>query len=91
MRAMSDAPLHYNLTEIRSYLPTGWNLVNDENPGRWNPKKRVWEVAVHDGADMTWTVRVPTGAATERGRLEALRIAMNKVYREGIGKDGFFG
>lgn len=88
---MSDAPLHYNLTEIQSYLPTGWNLVDVENPGHWDAKRKVWEVAVHDGADMAWTVHVPFGAVSEHGRLEALRRAMNKVYREGIGKDGFFG
>jgi len=91
MLPMSDAPLHYNLIEIQSYLPAGWNLNNAEDPGHWNAKRDAWEVEVHDGADMTWTVRVPGGAATEQSRLEALRLAMNKVYREGIGKDGFFG
>jgi len=88
---MNETPLNYNLVEIQSYLPTGWNLVDIEDPGHWDQKKRSWEVEVHDGADMAWTVRVPAELASKSGRLEALRQSMNKVYREGIGKDGFFG
>lgn len=84
-------PLRYSLVEIHSALPTGWNLVDPTTAGRWDARRKAWTVDVHDGADQTWVVRIPARAATKEGRLPALRQAMQEIYRNGVGKDGFFG
>lgn len=84
-------PLTYSLVEIHSYLPAGWNLMDADEPGRWDARRESWIVEVHDGADMPWSVEVRAADAARAGRLEALRVAMDLVYRTGVGKDGIFG
>lgn len=88
---MTTAPVRYSLIEVHSYIPAGWNLVDPEDPGRWAPEKESWIVEVHDGADIPWSVPVRAADAARLGRHEALRQAMDYVYRTGIGKDGIFG
>ena len=87
MRTTSDS-LQYTEAEVRSYLPTGWNLVGGASgttPGTWDPKKKVWTARVIDNVDFDWPVAVKPDEATKLGRLEALRQAMDRVYRERLG------
>jgi hypothetical protein len=79
-----NEPMHYTETEIRSYLPTGWNLVGSQS-GDWDPKKKVWQATVIDNVDFDWPVKVSADEIGKLGRLEALRVAMDKVYRERLG------
>ncbi len=77
-RALSYVP-----DEIKSYLPSGWSL-GAEN-GHWDEKKRSWEIQVFDVADQDWQVAVKAADADKMGRLEALKRAMDRVWREGLG------
>ena len=78
----TSEPLTYTETEIRSFLPTGWDLSAD-GPGSWDSKKKVWQLRVIDGVDFDWPVVVDAGEGGNR--LEALRRAMDRVYRERLG------
>jgi hypothetical protein len=85
MGRMSAAePLRYTETEVRSYLPSGWSLIGDP-AGSWDPKKNVWRATVVDNVDFDWPIAVGAGDASSLGRLEALRRAMDRVYRERLG------
>lgn len=88
---VSTPPIRYSLVEVHSYIPTGWNLVDPDDAGRWDAKREAWIVEVHDGTDTPWSVTVGAADAARVGRREALRRAMDHVYRTGIGKDGIFG
>jgi hypothetical protein len=79
-----DEPLDYTETEVHSYLPTGWSLAGGD-AGGWDAKKRAWRLTVIDNVDFDWPVEVAAGTAAELGRLEALRRAMDQVYRERLG------
>ena len=76
--------LQYTETEIRSYLPTGWALAVNQG-GSWDAKKKVWKATVLDNVDFDWPVEVSAAEISKLGRLEALRVAMNRVYRERLG------
>ena len=80
----TDETLQYTETEIRSFLPTGWDLVGDRQ-GAWDTKKKLWRATVLDNVDFDWPVEVKSGEASKLGRLEALRQAMDRVYRERLG------
>lgn len=79
-----NQPLSYTDTEIRSFLPTGWDIVGD-GKGTWDSKKRTWQVSVLDNVEFDWPVVVKADDVTSLGRMEALRRAMNAVYRERLG------
>lgn len=82
---MNDTePLRYTETEVRSVLPSGWNLTGDP-AGSWDAKKRIWRTTVLDNVDFDWPVAVDPAAVASLGRLEALRRAMDRVYRERLG------
>jgi hypothetical protein len=81
--SQSDS-LQYTETEIRSYLPTGWALAVNQG-GSWDPKKKVWKATVLDNVDFDWPVQVTAAEIGKLGRLEALRVAMDRVYRERLG------
>ena len=81
----TTSPLSYTATEIRSFLPTGWNLA-EEDPGAWDSKKKVWRTMVIDNVDFDWPVEVKPDEASSLGRLEALRKAIDRVYRERLGR-----
>ena len=81
----TTAPLSYTETEIRSFLPTGWNLA-ESGAGIWDSKKNVWRTMVIDNVDFDWPVEVLPDAASSLGRLEALRQAIDRVFRERLGK-----
>lgn len=80
----TNDPLSYTDTEVRSFLPTGWNLT-DEGPGAWDAKKKVWRTTVLDNVEFDWPVVVKADDAGSLGRLEALRQAFDRVYRERLG------
>jgi hypothetical protein len=79
----TNEPLSYTETEIRSYLPTGWTLT--DGPGAWDAKKKVWCTTILDGADFDWPVVVKPDDVSSHGRIEALRLAFDRVYRERLG------
>ncbi|MEO6192198.1 MAG: hypothetical protein ABIS20_04265 [Thermoanaerobaculia bacterium] len=76
--------LQYTETEVRSYLPTGWALAVNQG-GSWDPKKKIWKATVLDNVDFDWPVEVTAAEISKLGRLEALRVAMDRVYRERLG------
>lgn len=78
-----QSPLSYTETEIRGFLPTGWSLAGDS--GGWDAKKKVWRTTVLDGVEFDWPVVVKPDEASSKGRLEALRLAFDRVYRERLG------
>lgn len=80
----TNPPLSYTDTEIRSVLPTGWDIVRNDQ-GTWDEKKRTWQVRVLDNVDFDWPVVVKADDASSLGRLEALRRSMNTVFRERLG------
>lgn len=83
---MSDSePLAYTRHDLMAYLPTGWGLAQPAEEGVWNPKKRTWTLLVHDGAEVDWPLVVKAAEAEKHGPREALRLAMDRVYREGLG------
>ena len=79
------APIEYTEEELRSYLPSGWNLVGSEG-GSWDPGKKVWTARIEDTADMRWDLQVKAPEVSDKGRLEALRLAVDKLYRDRLGK-----
>ncbi len=79
---MSDAlSPDYTLRELRSYLPGGWNLVDEAEPGSWDEKKSLWRTAVRDTTDLEWELRVSSDEIREQGRLEALREAAHRLHQ----------
>jgi hypothetical protein len=76
--------LGYTETEIRSYLPTGWSLMGPAG-GTWDAKKKMWRGTLIDNVDFDWPVEVKAAEASSLGRLEALRRAIDRVYRERLG------
>ncbi len=86
MKIMNE-PLLYTETEIRGFLPSGWDLVQSSanDPGTWDPKKQAWQVRVVDNVAFDWPVVVKASDVSSKGRLEALRLAMDVVYRERLG------
>jgi hypothetical protein len=80
---MTHRALSYIPDEVKSYLPSGWSLV--ENAGRWDAKRATWTIRVLDVADQDWPVAVKAADADKLGRMQALKVAMDRVYREGLG------
>lgn len=77
-------PLAYTETEVKSVLPSGWSLPED-SPGSWEAAKGRWTARVLDDVEFDWPVVVQADAAARLGRFEALRQAMDQVYRERLG------
>jgi hypothetical protein len=87
----------YTEDEIRSFLPTGWSLLGADAAGaelgpqvagHWDGAKRVWRTRVLDNVDYDWPLVVKAADAAklgENGRIEALRLAMDRLYRERLG------
>jgi hypothetical protein len=97
-RAMTTSePLRYTEDEIRSYLPSGWRLLGSDEPeaelsprviGLWDAGKRLWRTRVIDNVDFDWPLVVKATDVAKlggSGRLEALRLAMDRLYRERLG------
>ncbi len=93
----ANETLGYTEDEVRSFLPSGWRLqgteaaqdeLAPEMAGRWDGGKRVWRIRVIDNVDFDWPLVVKAADADklgQGGRLEALRLAMDKLYRERLG------
>lgn len=77
-------PLTFLPIEVTSYLPSGWGLI-DEHGGRWDARRRAWSAEVYDSADNQWTIRVAGADADKHGRLAALKLAVDELYREALG------
>lgn len=80
----TNVPLQYTETEIRSFLPTGWNLLGDPR-GSWDPKKKIWRAKVIDNVDFDWPLEITGEDVEKHGRMEALRQALDRLYRERLG------
>jgi hypothetical protein len=80
---LRSVPLQYTETEIRSFLPTGWDLLADRKGSGWDPKKKVWRATVIDNVDFDYPLEVKADGKLDR--LEALRQAMDRLYRERLG------
>jgi hypothetical protein len=95
--AMANEPLAYTEDEIRSFLPSGWRLAAADDPtgeivpftfGHWDGRQNLWRMRVVDNVDFDWPLVVKAADAAKlgaNGRLEALRRAMDKLYRERLG------
>lgn len=83
MTAMSEQRLQFLAIELESVLPSGWGLL--DGPGEWNPRRASWTTEVYDLADNHWTIEVRAAEAKQLGRLEALKRAVDKLYREALG------
>ncbi len=97
----ANEPLGYTEDEVRSYLPSGWHLLaadaadTELGPrlvGAWDAGKRVWRAHVVDNVDFDWPLVVRAADAAKLaggdrgdGRIEALRQAMDRLYRERLG------
>jgi hypothetical protein len=79
-----DAPT-YTPDELNSYLPSGWNLV-DEGEATWDEKKRRLTFRVMDNVDFDWPVTVSAQDVSRQGRMGALQAAMDQVFRDRLGK-----
>lgn len=77
-------PLTFLPIEVKSYLPSGWGLI-DEHGGRWDARRGAWSAEVYDPADNSWTIRVTAADAGRHGRLAALKLAVDQLYREALG------
>lgn len=77
-------PLTFLPIEVKSYLPSGWGLI-DEHGGRWDARRRAWSTEVYDLADNNWTIEVSAVDADKLGRLAALKLAVDELYREALG------
>ena len=80
---VSDSSVFYTETEIHSYLPTGWVLID----GSAEPERRgsAWAARVLDGADTEWSLEVKDAEVDRLGRLAALQREVDRVYREALG------
>jgi hypothetical protein len=76
--------LSYLSAEILSYLPSGWKLVAGD-AGSFDRPKDVFRIQVLDPAEVDWPLEVSGRSVTAHGRVEALRQAMGKLYREALG------
>jgi hypothetical protein len=81
---LTNERLRYTENEVRSFLPSGWDLVGDAE-GTWDEKKKTWRATIIDNVDFDWPLAVPASDASKLGRMEALRRAMDQVYRERLG------
>jgi hypothetical protein len=93
----ANDPLAYTEDEVRSFLPSGWHLLAADDPnaelsphtiGLWDGGKGVWRMRVLDNVDFDWPLVVKAADAAKLGgdgRIEALRQAMDKLYRERLG------
>jgi len=84
MSATAEA-LAYTESEIRSFLPSGWGIVRGA-AGRTDPRTGRWSIDVYDSADAVWTVAVEPADAARGGRLEALRVVVDRIQRKGLGR-----
>lgn len=76
--------IFYTDDELRSYLPSGWNLKLGVDDG-WDAEDRVYRLTVIDDVDHDWPVEIRAREVEEHGRMEALGRALGRVQRERLG------
>ncbi len=84
---MSDSSVSYTMIEVQSVLPSGWSLGAAPGTPERDRKGRLpaWAIKVQDVADVDWDLQVKAEAVLKLGRMEALKQAMDKLYREALG------
>jgi hypothetical protein len=84
---MNSGTVAYTTTEIQSVLPSGWALLDGALPPPAKKPKRplAFTARVQDGAEVDWPLEISADAVHRLGRMEALRQAMDKLYREALG------
>ena len=83
---MSDSsPIRYTSLEVSGLLPSGWNQMVPAESAAWEPRRRIWSLTVYDGAGVEWELVVLAKEIESHGRLQALRLAIDRVYRHGLG------
>jgi hypothetical protein len=82
--AAPPAELTYTSQEIQSYLPLGWSVYPGDRGG-WSGERSSWSIRVLDGARMDWELVVTPDAAGRQGRIEALRQAVDRLFRQRLG------
>ncbi len=87
----SETDLGYTRHELLDYLPGGWSLADPADAGAWDPHRRRWEVTLRDIAEVEWQLEVDGKAAAKAGRIEALKEAVDELYRSALGSPGLFG
>jgi hypothetical protein len=80
-----NTPVHYDRIEIENYLPSGWTLPAEPFAGIWDPKAGTWSTTVLDGVDFDWPLTVKSSDAETLGRSNALKAAVDRVYRARLG------
>ena len=73
------AMLSYSPIEVRSYLPSGWNL--EESEGAFVAEENSWQVDIQDVGELVSTLTVKKIDADRLGRIPALRAAIDRLYR----------
>lgn len=73
----------YTDEELKSFLPLGWHVLGQPD---WDDKRNVLTLTVIDNVEFDWPVRVSAKAVTKEGRLGALKQAIDRVYRERLGR-----
>ena len=76
--------IFYTDDELRSHLPSGWNLKPGEKDG-WDAKDRIYRLTVIDEVDHDWPIEVHARDAEQHGRMEALGTAMDRMQRDRLG------
>ncbi len=87
----AESELYYTRHELLDYLPGGWSLADPASSGEWDPRRRRWEVTLRDIADVDWQLQVEGKAAAKSGRIEALKEALDDLYRSALGGPGLLG
>ena len=76
-----QTPVSYSPIEVRGYLPGGWSLATEpDSQESANPDS--WSVTLIDIADMEWPLTVSPRDVEKLGRIEALRQAIDRIYRK---------
>lgn len=83
--ATEAPPFDYTHDELRSYLPSGWEILEGGH-GVWDAKKRTLTLRILDNVDFDWPVTVSAADADQHGRIEALRRAMDETFRARLGR-----
>ena len=79
----AEKPLAFTRYELESLLPSGWGLL--DATGSWDGRRKRWTGQLRDPADNDWPLSVSAASAVRLGRLEALRLAIDRLYREALG------
>ena len=74
-------PVTYTEIELESYIPAGWALAAGDAP-LWDGKHNEFRFRVLDTCDLDWDVAVPAAEVSRYGRIEALRRAIDRLFRE---------